>query len=584
MILATLWLGVFALENFLMTHAVRKTAPEPLAPVPFQIPAPFETTLPNGLRVVIFDDERLPLVSFRLAFLSGDAHDPKGHAGLTSAMVSMMTEGTDDYSSRELAEKVERLGASLSVSASDDFTIVSASTLSMYCADILDLIAEVVFRPTFPEDELDLYRRNTVENLKYQRSQPSFLANEQTSRILYGSHPYATIAPKAADVEKLTREDLVRLHEARIIPNNAILVVVGNVDRDELLGKLEAHFRDWPKGEIPSVDDPKLPERSERTITIVDRPGSAQSNIVLANIGVKRTHPDYFPLLVMNQVLGAGASSRVFMNLREEKGYTYGAYTRMDMKQLAGDIEATAEVRTSVTGDSLKEFFCELNRIRDERVPEDELSDAKNYLTGVFPLRAETQEGMTGLILNQQIYGLPGDYLQSYRDNVSAVTADDVQRVAREHIRPESLAIVVVGDAGEVLPQVKDYASSIEIFDTEGYEKNLADYQSDGDETNADLSGTWELSLDFQGQAVPVTLSIDQDGASITGKLVTMLGEGEIKAGTVSGSKFSATASTDLQGQKLELSINGKLAGDQLSGSITAPIVPDPLTFSGTRA
>ena len=237
---------------------IRTTPPPPLPPVPFQIPAAFETTLPNGLRVVIFDDERLPLVSFRLAFLSGDAHDPKGHTGLTSAMVSMMTEGTDDYSSRELAEKIERLGASLNVSASDDFTIVSASTLSMYSGDILDLIAEVVFQPTFPEEELDLYRRNTVENLKYQRSQPNFLANEQTSRILYGSHPYGTIAPKAKDIENLQRGDLVKLHAARLIPNNAVLVVVGNVDREELLKKLEGHFGEWPKGEAPAVALPTL--------------------------------------------------------------------------------------------------------------------------------------------------------------------------------------------------------------------------------------------------------------------------------------------------------------------------------------
>jgi zinc protease len=499
-------------------------------------------------------------------------------------MVSMMTEGTESYSSRELAEKIERLGAGLSVSASDDFTIVSASTLSMYSADILDLIAEVVFKPTFPEDELDLYRRNTIENLKYQRSQPNFLANEQTSRILYGSHPYAVISPKAADVEKLNRDDLVKLHKARLLPNNAILVVVGNVDRDELLGKLEGHFGDWSKGELPLADDPTQPVRSERTITIVDRPGSAQSNIVLANLGVKRTHPDYFPLLVMNQVLGAGASSRVFMNLREEKGYTYGAYTRMDMKRLAGDIEATAEVRTSVTGDSLKEFFYELNRIRDERVPDEELNDAKNYLTGVFPLRAETQEGMTGLILNQQIYGLPADYLQSYRDNVTAVTAEDVQRAAREHIQPDTLAIVIVGDAVDVLPQTREFASEIEIFDTEGQPKSLADYEKADDEADANIVGTWELSLDFQGQAVPVTLTVNQDGTSITGRLVTMLGEGEIKSGSVTGMKFSAIAVTDLQGQSLELSINGKITGDSMSGSITAPIVPDPLTFTGTRS
>lgn len=552
--------------------------------MPFQIPSAFETTLPNGLRVVIFDDERLPLVSFRLAFLSGDAHDPKEHNGLTSAMVSMLTEGTETYSSRELAEKVERLGASLGVSSSDDFTIVSASALSMYSADVLDLMAEVVFKPTFPEEELDLFRRNTVENLKFQRSQPNFLANEQTSRILYGSHPYATIAPKAADVEKMDREELAKLHSIRMIPNNAILIVVGDVDRDELLSKLEQHFGDWPQGQAPTADDPALPKRTERTITIVDRPGSAQSNIVLANPGIKRTHPDYFSLLVMNQVLGAGASSRVFMNLREEKGYTYGAYTRMDMKRLAGDIEATAEVRTPVTGDSLKEFFYELNRIRDERVPDEELKDAKNYLTGVFPLRAETQEGMTGLILNQQLYGLPSDYLQTYRDNVNAVTSDDVQRVANEHLYPDTLAIVIVGDAGEILPQVREYASKIEIFDTDGNEKNVADYESDASELTANLAGTWELSLDFQGQPVPVTLTIEQEGESLSGKLVTMLGEGEIKSGSVEGIKFSATAVTEMAGQALELSINGKADGDSISGTIAAPIIPDPLAFSGTRS
>jgi zinc protease len=564
--------------------AIQKTAPEPLAPVPFQIPSAFETTLPNGLRVVIFDDERLPLVSFRLAFLSGDAHDPKEHVGLTSAMVSMLTEGTEAYSSRELAEKVERLGASLGVSSSDDFTIVSGSALSMYTADMLDLIAEVVFKPTFPEEELDLYRRNTVENLKFQRSQPNFLANEQTSRILYGSHPYATIAPKAADVEKLTREELAKLHSLRLIPNNAILIVVGDIDRDELLSKLEQHFGDWPQGQAPSADDPALPTRTERTVTIVDRPGSAQSNIVLANPGIKRMHPDYFPMLVMNQVLGAGASSRVFMNLREEKGYTYGAYTRMDMKRLAGDIEATAEVRTPVTGDSLKEFFYELNRIRDEVVPEEELQDAKNYLAGVFPLRAETQEGMTGLILNQQLYGLPSDYLQTYRDNVNAVTAEEVQRVAREHLHPDTLAIVIVGDAGEILPQVREYASNVEIFDTDGNKKSLVDYKTSPHEPTVDLSGTWELSLDFQGQPVPVTLTIEQDGESISGKLVTMLGEGEIKSGSVNSDKFSATAVTEMAGQALELSISGEADGDSMSGTISAPIIPEPLTFSGSRA
>jgi predicted Zn-dependent peptidase len=387
---------------------------------------------------------------------------------MTSAMSSMLTEGTENYSSRQLAEKIERLGAGISASSSDDFTIVSASSLSLYSSEILALMAEVALRPTFPEDELDLYRRNTVEHLKFQRSQPGFLAGERSARLIYGKHPYSTVSPDAADVEKLDRDKVVAHHAASLIPNNAMFIVVGDVKRDELIAELNEHFGDWQKGSVANNNFAAPPKRSLRSLTIVDRQGSAQSNIVLTNLGVKRTDPDYFPLIVMNQVLGAGASSRVFMNLREEKGYTYGAYTRLGAKKLSGDFEATAEVRTAVTGDSLKEFFYELNRIRDDRVSDQELADAQNFLTGVFPIRAETQEGLTNLIVNQHLYGLPDDYLQTYRENVDAVTIDDVQRVAVKHVRPDEMAIVIVGDAGEVLPQAKEYAETVEIFDTEG--------------------------------------------------------------------------------------------------------------------
>ena len=454
-----------------MTLDFRKTAPEPLAPVSFSIPQPHQATLANGLRVIIFEDDRLPLVSFRLAFSSGDIDDPTGATGETSAMMSMLSEGTENYSSLQLAEKIERLGASIGASAADDFAIVSASSLSLYSSEILGLLAEVILRPTFPEDELDLYRRNTVENLKFQRSQPGFLAGEQAARLIYGDHPYSKVSPNATDIEKLDREQLAAFHAVTLIPNNAMFIVVGDVKRDEFIAELEQYFGDWQEGTIASKEFTATPVRKSRSLTIVDRKGSAQSNIVLTNLGVKRSDPDYFPLIVMNQVLGAGASSRVFMNLREEKGYTYGAYTRLGTKQLAGDFEATAEVRTAVTGDSLKEFFYELERIRDEKVGDEEMADAKNFLTGVFPIRSETQEGLTNLIVNQHLYGLPYDYLQTYRDNVDAVTVEEVQRVAIKHVRPDEMAIVIVGDADEVLPQAKEYAETVEIFDTDGNPK-----------------------------------------------------------------------------------------------------------------
>lgn len=451
-----------------MTPAQKQSPPAPLAPVTFDIPKPFETTLDNGLRLVIFEDDRLPLVSYRLAFRSGDANDPPKRSGLTSAMTSMLNEGTESYTSRQLAEKIERLGASLGASASDDFTIVSASSLSLYRSEVLSLLAEVALRPKFPEEELDLFRRNTIENLKFQRSQPPFLAGEQIARLLYGKHPYGTVSPTAEQVESIDQASLQEFHSKMFVPNNAIFVVVGDVKRDEFISEAETLLRSWTPGETEKLTPPAASDTAQRTLTIVDRAGSAQSNIVIANRAIERTHPDHFPVLVMNQVLGAGASSRVFMNLREEKGYTYGAYTRVNSKRLAGDIEATAEVRNEVTGDSLKEFFYELERIRETPVGNEELADAKSFLTGVFPIRAETQEGLTNLIVNQQLYGLPDDHLQTYRANVDAVTTADVQRVANAYVRPAEASIVIVGDAAQVLDQAKGYAETVEIFDTEG--------------------------------------------------------------------------------------------------------------------
>lgn len=561
----------------------RKTPPEALAPVSFDIPKPIGSILPNGLKIVVFEDKRLPLVSYRLAFNNGDINDPKDSTGLMSAIASLVTEGTETRSSLQLAEEIERLGASINASSSDDFMIVGASSLSLYGSAVLQLLAEIVLRPTFPEEELDLYRRNTIENLKFQRSQPGFLANEQAARLLYGEHPYSKISPQAADIEKLSRDRLEEFHRATLIPNNATLIVVGDIESEQLLKEIEDLFGEWPAGELPRREFASPPIHERRSLTIVDRPGSAQSNIVLTNLAIDRTDPDYFPFLVMNQVLGAGASSRVFMNLREEKGYTYGAYTRFDCKRLAGDFEATAEVRTSVTGDSLKEFFYELERIRDEKVGDDELSDAKNFLTGVFPIRAETQEGLTNLITNQKLYDLPDDYLQTYRDNVNAVTAEDVERVARKYVRPAEMAIVIVGDAEEILPQASPYAESVEIFDTEGHGQDVSNYgKSDAGET-ASVDGKWNLMIDFQGQQLPVSLNLAQSGDMVTGDLETMLGNGKIADGKVKGSKLSASASAEMQGQAVEFVISGLVEGDSMKGTITAPIVPEPLSFTGLR-
>lgn len=451
----------------------RRQAPAPLAPRPLNIPRPSETTLANGLQVVIVEEPRLPLVSYRLAFRTGTANDPKQLPGLTTVMADLLNEGTERRTSKQIIDEVARLGASLTAGVNSDYTTVAASALSVYGDEILDLLADIALHPSFPQSELDLIRQNRKQGLIAQRSQPSFLASERLSRILFGQHPYATISATPESLDAVTREKLLAFHRSTFIPNNAVLIIVGDVRRETLLQRVTELFGEWPKGVAPAEEFPAPPARDTRAIYIVDRPGSAQSNIVIANTAINRSSPDYFPMLVMHTVLGANASSRLFMNLREEKGYTYGAYSALDTRRSAGSFRATAEVRTPVTGDSLGEFFKEIERIRAEPVSDKELQDAKSYLAGVFPVRLETQEGLIDQLVQIKMYGLPADYLHTYRERVSAVTAGDVQRVATDYITPDRVAIVIVGDAAAIADQIEPFAQTIEVYDTSGNRKEM---------------------------------------------------------------------------------------------------------------
>src|SRR5204863_1707951 len=238
-----------------------------------------------------------------------------------------------------------------------------------------------------------------------------------------------------------------------------------------ILNRVESLFSTWERGEDLVANFPQPPVRTKRIAYVVDRPGSAQSNIVIANSGITRTSPDYFPLILMHTVLGATASSRLFMNLREDKGYTYGAYSNLDARRTAGTFRATAEVRTPVTGDSLKEFFYELDRIRKEPVTAKEIADAKSYLTGVFPIRLETQEGLVDQLVQIKMFDLPENYLEIYRNRIQGITISQVLEVARKHVRPAETAIVIVGDGAQLADQVKPYAGEIEIYNTVGRKK-----------------------------------------------------------------------------------------------------------------
>lgn len=607
---ALLLSGVLSFATFAQTGApqgmkqtedFRRQAPPPLAPKPLNIPKPYETTLPNGLQVVVVEDPRLPLVNYRLAFRTGDTGDPADMPGLMDMVTSLLSEGTQQRTSKQIADEVARLGATLTAGSNPDYTTVSASALSMYRNEILELLADIALNPTFPESEVKLAQQNALQGLKQQRSQAGFLANERMAHILFGQHPYSVISATPESINAMSHDKLLTFHRAMFVPNNAVLVVVGDIKRDELMQRVGDLFGKWAKGQAQERQFPSPPTRTERALYIVDRPGSAQSNIIIANTAITRTSNDYFPMLLMNVVLGANASSRLFMNLREAKGYTYGAYSSLDALRLAGAFRETAEVRTPVTGPSLKEFFYELGRIRDEVVPEKEIRDAKSFLTGVFPLQIETQEGLINRLVQIKMYGLPADYLQTYRDRINSVTAADIQRVARQYIQPDRVAMVIVGDAAAIMDQVKPYAQTIEIYDINGNRKEMtaASVTTNTTVTNstgtnstvttagaANLVGRWDIQITApNGASMPATLTVRQENGRLTGKVSGQFGDADLNDVTVNGNRFDSNLSLNLSGQTVNGKVTGSTASDTMEGTINIDI-PNlaPLPFKGSRA
>jgi zinc protease len=559
------------------TELFRSQAPAPLPPRPISIPTPRETTLRNGLSLVIVEDTRLPLVSYRLAFPVGGAFDPPELPGLTDLLAALLPEGTRSNTSKEIAEEVARMGANLSAGATSDYMVIGGSALSRFNDEILGLLAEVTLEPTFPENEVELAKQNTKESLRQQRATPSFLASEMFSKVMYGDHPYSIVAPTPESIDRSTREDFVEFHRTKLVPNNAVFIVVGDVRYDQIVKRAESLFSTWERGEELVANFPAPPVHTKRTAYLVDRSGSAQSNIVIANRGITRTSPDYFPMMLMHTVLGATASSRLFMNLREDKGYTYGAYTNLDARRTAGTFRATAEVRTPVTGRSLKEFFYELERIGNEPVSQKEIADAKSYLTGVFPIRLETQEGLSDQLVQNRMLNLPNDYLETYRDKIQAVTVEDIQRVAKKYVKPNEAALIVIGDGALITEQIKPYADDIEVYNTSGKRKSTEAAEP------VDPAGAWSIEIETPlGQNIPATLTIERAGSGYTAVVHSEMGDADLGSIEINNNSFTATTSLEIDGHAVPAEVVGRFEGDQIEGTLKLQNSPE-LPFTGNK-
>jgi len=424
----------------------RPPAPAPVRP--FHLSAVHRHRLPNGLDVLYASGASVPIFAATVLLRSGSSSDPAGGEGLASLTAQLLTEGTRSYDATELARRVELLGGTLDAATVADGTAVRLALLERHAAEGLALLAEAVTSPTFPPAEIERVRGLRLDSIRQSRDQPGTLAAEWLTGTLYGETPYAHPAyGRPGSIRRLTREAIVDHHQRTFRPSNAVAVVAGSLPPELVFELVEATLGEWPVSPPPPPAPLIGPPPPKRRVIVVDRPVAVQSVIRIAHLGVPRFHADDHALQVANTILGGSFTSRVNLNLREHHGYTYGARTSFEGRRFAGLFVAAADVESSVTIPATTELLGELDRIRDAEVDTAELADAKSYLQGVFPYLLETPRDLASRLVDGELYGLPSDYLETYREIVGRVTAEDVLRVARAHVSPSRTLILVVGGA-----------------------------------------------------------------------------------------------------------------------------------------
>jgi predicted Zn-dependent peptidase len=438
--------------------------------LPVKLPKPIEAKLKNGLTVLILEDRRAPYITMQLHISgAGALFEPPAMTGLANATAAMLREGTESRNSLQLAEEIDRLGASIGAGASFGApdTTINASGLSENFDAWLKLAVEMLLRPSFPADELEKLKQRMRAQLREQRSNANFLLNERFNRLVYGDHPAAQVSASAESIDRLSRENLRQWHGERFAPENSVLGIAGDVRAKELLAKLEKQLSGWKKRPVarPWPQNPR--PASARKVMLVHRPASVQTTVALGNIAIDRRSADYLPMVLMNDIIGGGASARLFLNLREEKGYTYGVYSSFSALRYPGPWRAGGNMRTEVTDGALVEFYKEIRRIRDEKVSSRELDESKRSIVAGFALSLEQPSRLLNFAITRLFYGLPSDYWETYASKVMAVSAEDVQRVARKYLEPDALQLVAVGDAAKIKTVLEKYGA-VEVYDSNG--------------------------------------------------------------------------------------------------------------------
>jgi zinc protease len=419
-------------------------------PRPYKLPPIFEAKLQNGLNIMMAEDNRVPLVTVRLVFPGGNRRDPKEIPGLAASTASMLMQGTKTRSYQQIAEQLDSMGASMSAASGADQMTIQGSVLSDKLPVLLDLIADVARNATFPESELALHIQNRRQQLAMEHAEPAFLATETFRKVTFQEHPYSHIGPTNASLDKMDQKTLAGFRDTFLVPNNATLIMVGSLPaRTAAMKTITSLFGSWEQKEVPKYDPAPIPQ-AEKQLVLVNRPGSVQADITIGRTAAVRRDPDYFTEVVASAILGTGASSRLFLDVREKRGYAYDAHTELNALDNAATMTAVTQIRNEVAADGITAVLEHLDNMGKAPVTAEELRGAKSFANGMFLMRLEPQAGLADQLVTMKVQGLPKDYLESYTTRVNSVEPEQIQRVAKKYFSPENSAIVVVGDAEQL--------------------------------------------------------------------------------------------------------------------------------------
>jgi zinc protease len=433
----------------------RDNPPRPLPARPVTFP-PYEIRkLANGMQVVLVSQNEQPVVSVRMIIRAGAAHDPAGKHGLAMLTATLLDQGAGKRSAEQIAETIDFIGGVLGTGAGSDLTSVSAIVMKDSYDVALDLVADVVQRPTFAPEEIERQRAQALSALKVAADDPESVADRVIERLIYGFHPYGMPgAGTSESLTALTRADFVDFHRKYFVPNNSLIAVVGDIGAAEAMAGLEKHFGAWQPSDVPAPAVTEPPDATRRVI-VIDKKDAVQTEIRVGHIAIPRKHNDYEAVDQAVKILGGEGANRLQQVLRSQKQLTYGASADLDTFKWAGAVIAETDTQTANTAEALRVVVDEFTRLQRERVSEGELEGAQDYMVGHFPLTIEVPDAIATQVLNQLFYDLPVDDLPRYRERILKVTPDEIQRVARWFIRPAQLSVVLVGDADKFVNDLK---------------------------------------------------------------------------------------------------------------------------------